>query len=62
MTQQYPTRLDRNFTVVSWDQRGAGLSYAPDIPPATMTIEQMISDTVEVTRYLKDRFDRRRIY
>lgn len=62
LTQWYPTGLDRDFTVVWWDQRGAGLSYAPDIPPETMTVEQLISDLVGVTRYLQDRFDHRPIH
>ena len=49
LTQRYPTGLEDHFTVVWWEQRGAGLSYSPDIPPETMTAEQFISDTLEVT-------------
>ena len=45
-----------------WEQRGAGLSYDPDIPPETMTYEQFISDTVEVTNYLRSRFGKEKIY
>lgn len=62
LTQRYPTRLEDHFTVVWWEQRGAGLSYDPDIPPETMTAEQFIDDTLEVTRYLLKRFGRDRIY
>ncbi|MGD9959380.1 alpha/beta fold hydrolase [Nocardioides sp.] len=62
LTQQYPTDLEDLFTVVWWDQRGAALSYASDIPPETMTIEQFIDDTLTVTDYLRDRFDQDQIY
>ncbi len=32
LTQRYPTGLEDYFTVAWWEQRGAGLSYSPDIP------------------------------
>ncbi len=62
LTQRYPTGLEDYFTVVWWDQRGAGLSYSADIPPESMTAEQFISDTVEVTNYLRKRFGKEKIY
>ena len=62
LTQRYPTGLEEYFTVVWWEQRGAGLSYSPDIPPETMTAEQFISDTLEVTNYLRERFGKEKIY
>ncbi|WP_167767182.1 alpha/beta fold hydrolase [Jannaschia formosa] len=61
MELDYPTGLERHFTMVWWEQRGAGMSFAPDIPPETMTMEQMIADTIEVADYLRDRFDQDRI-
>ena len=62
LTQRYPTGLEDYFTVVWWEQRGAGLSYSADIPPETMTAEQLISDTLEVTNYLRHRFGKEKIY
>jgi pimeloyl-ACP methyl ester carboxylesterase len=62
LTQQYPTGLEDYFTVVWWEQRGSGLSYSTNIPPETMTLEQMISDTLEVTNYLRHRFGQEKIY
>lgn len=62
LTERYPTGLERHFTVVWWEQRGAGLSYTPAIDPATMTIPQFVADTLDVTRYLLDRFDRDQLY
>jgi len=62
LTRRYPTGLEDYFTVVWWEQRGSGLSYSADIPPETMTLEQMISDTLEVTNYLRHRFGKEKIY
>jgi pimeloyl-ACP methyl ester carboxylesterase len=61
MEQEYPTGLAQDFTMVWWEQRGAGMSFSADIPPETMTLEQMIADTVEVADYLRDRFGQDRI-
>jgi pimeloyl-ACP methyl ester carboxylesterase len=47
---------------VWWEQRGSGLSYNSSIPLETMTLEQMISDTKEVTNYLRRRFGKEKIY
>ncbi|NUB46112.1 alpha/beta hydrolase [Fertoebacter nigrum] len=58
----HPAGLERDFTVVWWDQRGAGLSYDPDIPPDSMTVAQMIADTVAVTQYLLGRFGQEKVY
>jgi pimeloyl-ACP methyl ester carboxylesterase len=62
LTQRYPTGLEEYFTVVWWEQRGAGLSYDPGLAPESMTIEQFIADTLEVTRYLRSRFGQDKIY
>ncbi len=55
-------RLEKYFTVCYWDQRGAGMSYSSSIDPSTMTLEQMIEDTREITDYLKQRFNQDKIY
>ncbi len=40
--------LEKSFTVVYWDQRGAGKSFDPNIPRSSMTVEQFISDLDEL--------------
>ena len=55
-------RLEKYFTVCYWDQRGSGMTYAKSTDPSTMTIEQMVEDTREVTQYLKSRFSQQKIY
>jgi pimeloyl-ACP methyl ester carboxylesterase len=55
-------RLEKYFTVCYWDQRGAGMSFSNSIDIATMTLEQMIEDTRQITEYLKRRFNQEKIY
>jgi pimeloyl-ACP methyl ester carboxylesterase len=62
LTRTYPTGLEDQFTVVWWEQRGSGISYRADIPPETMTLDHMISDTLAVTNYLRLRFGKKKIY
>jgi pimeloyl-ACP methyl ester carboxylesterase len=62
LTQDYPTGLDEYFTMVWWEQRGSGLSYSPDIPPESVNPEQLVSDTLSVTNYLRRRFGQEKIY
>ncbi|MCX6120001.1 MAG: alpha/beta hydrolase [Ignavibacteriales bacterium] len=53
--------LEKHFTVVVWDQRGAGKSYAAINPVSGMNIEQFVSDTHELTMLLCLRFNQKRI-
>lgn len=62
LKQKYPTGLEQIFTVVWWEQRGSGISYNGSIPRESITLEQMISDTLAVTNYLRDRFHQDKIY
>ena len=62
LTRIYPTGLEDYFTVCYWETRGTGLSYSPDVPSETITWEQLMSDTVEVTNYLRKRFGKEKIY
>ena len=62
LTSRYPTGLEELFTVVWWEQRGSGISFSPDIPRETLTLRQMIADTLVVTDYLRQRFGVEKIY
>jgi pimeloyl-ACP methyl ester carboxylesterase len=54
--------LEQDFIVVTWEQRGSAKSYSALDPLETLTLEQMVTDTIEVTNYLRDRFDEEKIY
>lgn len=62
MAKESSVGLEDAFTVCWWEQRGGGMSYSPSIPAESMTLEQMVSDTVEVTNYLRGRFGVDKIY
>jgi len=44
----FNSSLEKTFTVVYWDQRGAGRSFSRDTPKASMTIERFIDDLDEL--------------
>ena len=54
--------LEKDFVVATWDQRGAGKSMGALGPTSTLTVEQVVSDTIEVTDYLRRRFDEQKVY
>jgi proline iminopeptidase len=58
----YMTELEDDFVFAVWDQRGTGTSYAALDPTSTWTLDQAVSDTVELARYLRDRFGQEKIY
>lgn len=60
--RQVNSDLERDFTVVHWDQRGAGYSYCKDIPADTMRVEQFVRETLRVSHVLCRRFGQRKIY
>jgi pimeloyl-ACP methyl ester carboxylesterase len=54
--------LEEDFVVVGWDQAGAGKSYGALEPTSALTVDRMVDDTIELTNYLRERFDEERIY
>jgi pimeloyl-ACP methyl ester carboxylesterase len=54
--------LERHFTVVTWDQRGCGKSYSPQIDPQSITLEQLLSDTRELIALMRQRFEADAVY
>ncbi len=62
LDRTHPTGLERDFIVCWWEQRGAGLSFSRDIPRASMTVDQLVDDTVAVAVRLCERFGRKKVY
>jgi len=61
----FQTPWEDYFTVVQWDQRGAGKTYAANDPEkvaAGMTIEQMTVDADEVVEYLRRTYHKQKIF
>jgi pimeloyl-ACP methyl ester carboxylesterase len=53
--------LEKFFTVVNWDQRGAGKSYGAISDAGKMNIDQFVQDTRELTLYLLKKFGKERL-
>lgn len=62
LVEKYPTGLENYFTVCYWDQRGGGLSVTPEVTRESLTLDQLASDMIEVTNYLRKRFGKDKIY
>lgn len=62
LIEKYDPGLEDYFTVCYWEQRGGGLSYTPEVTTESMTLEQLASDAIEVTNYLRDRFRKEKIF
>lgn len=60
--RKYLKDLERDYVVVNWDQRGAGLSYSRMIPHESMTISQLIADTRAVSELLLGRFGQDKLF
>jgi pimeloyl-ACP methyl ester carboxylesterase len=48
--------LEGHFLVVEWDQRGAGKSAAAIEPKSAVTLDRIVSDTIELAEHLRAEF------
>jgi len=62
LLRRYKSELEKHFVVVSWDQRGAGKSFAAIHPKSSMKIAQFLSDVHELTEMLRNRFNQKKIF
>jgi pimeloyl-ACP methyl ester carboxylesterase len=53
--------LEKNFTVVYWDQRGSGKSFARKIHRSSMTVEQFIADLDELVEAVRKRVGKKKV-
>jgi pimeloyl-ACP methyl ester carboxylesterase len=61
----YQRGWEEYFTVVQWDQRGAGKTYAANDPARigpTLTPERMIADTEEMIGWLRKEFGKEKVF
>ena len=60
--KHYNREIENDYVMIYWEQRGAGKSYSKDIPLESMNLDQMITDTRELSEYLINRFNREKIF
>jgi pimeloyl-ACP methyl ester carboxylesterase len=61
-TRAYMPTMEDHFVFAVWDQRGTGTSYDALDPTRTWTLDRAVADTIELTNYLRQRFDERKVY
>ena len=59
--RSFNASLEEAFTVVYWDQRGAGRSYSRSIPAVSMNIDRFVADLNELIDRLLARFGKPRV-
>lgn len=62
LIDKFKPQLEDYFTICYWEQRGGGLSYTPQVTLESMNFNQLASDAIEVTNYLRKRFGREKIF
>lgn len=60
LVMKYNRELEKSYTVVIWEQRGAGKSYYQF--REAVTINDFLQDLYELTKYLLDRFAQAALY
>lgn len=61
----YQSGWEDYFTVVQWDQRGAGKTYVANDPKAvepTIGVDRMVADGEEVVQWLREHYGKRKIF
>jgi pimeloyl-ACP methyl ester carboxylesterase len=53
--------LERSFTLVYWDQRGAGKSFDRKLPRSSMTVERFLADLDELVDWVRRRVGARQV-
>ena len=59
---RFNAELEKHFVVVIWEQRGCGKSYPSFNPKTALTVDQYVSDVIELTELLRERFEEEKIY
>jgi pimeloyl-ACP methyl ester carboxylesterase len=61
-SRKYDAEMIKHFTVVHWDQRGAGKSFYSDIPVDSMTLDRLVEDCNDLIDYLRNRFHTQKVF
>jgi pimeloyl-ACP methyl ester carboxylesterase len=59
---RFTSQLQKHFLIVHWDQRESGKTAELNRTDKPLTVSLMVSDAVELIQYLKQRFNKEKIY
>lgn len=60
--RRYQGKLEKEFLVVNWDQRGAGKSNIKKFSKDELKIDNIVDDAICLIKILRDRFKKNNIY
>lgn len=58
----YNAEIAEKYTLVVWEQRGAGKSYEKNPEPSNLSLEQIVKDGHQLTEWLKEKYNQNKIY
>ncbi|NIM92946.1 MAG: alpha/beta fold hydrolase [Anaerolineales bacterium] len=59
--RHFNSPLEKDFTVVYWDQRGSGKSFNSKIPESSMTVDQFVADLDEMVEAVYKLIGRKKV-
>jgi pimeloyl-ACP methyl ester carboxylesterase len=59
--RRFNAELEKSFTVVYWDQRGAGRSFHPEMPSSSLTVARFITDLDELVDAVRRRLGKEKV-
>lgn len=62
MVSKYNKDLENHYTIVVWDQRGAGKSYYKFEENHNLTIDTFVNDAYILSKYLLEKFNQEKLY
>ena len=62
LAHSFQRELEKHFVVVQWDRRGTGKSRDAARETQSINVRQVLDDTFDVTRRLRERFEQQKIY
>lgn len=61
-SRRLDSKLIEHFTLVHWDQRGAGKSYSSHIPINSMSYDKLVEDCNELIDLVRKRFNKQKVF
>ncbi len=58
----FNSELTKKYTLVIWEQRGAGKNYATNPKPKSLSLAQIVEDGHELTIWINNEFQRNKIF